>query len=102
MTVAKRKRRRKHPLRSWWKKAGTMDRILLLLGIFLLVFIIAMIVVFVCCGSVPDTLIAGVFGLCGGECGVMGWIKTRKEQLQSRKWELEDRNPGEGGNNDQQ
>lgn len=102
MTVAKRKRRKKHPLRSWWKKAGMMDRILLVLAIFLLVFIIAMTIVFVCCGSVPDTLITGVFAVCGGECGVMGWIKNRKEQLQSRKWELEDRNPGEGGNNDQQ
>lgn len=80
-----------------------MDRILLLLGLFLLAFIVTMIVVFVFCGSVPDSLIAGVFALCGGECGVMGWIKNRKEQLQSRKWELEDRkNLGEGGNNDQQ
>lgn len=36
----KRKRRRK----GWWKKAGMMDRILVLLGLFLLLFTVAMIV----------------------------------------------------------
>lgn len=97
-----RKKRKKRPLKSWWKKAGMMDRILLVLAIFLLAFVIAMIAVFVCCGSVPDSLVTGVFALCGGECGVMGWIKNRKEQVQSRKWELEDRKNLGGGNNDQQ
>lgn len=96
------KKRKKHPLKSWWKKAGMMDRILLVIGLFLLAFIVAMIVVFICCGGIPDTLVTGVFAICGGECGVMGWIKNRKEQVQSRQWELEDRkNLGGGKTNDQ-
>ena len=91
---AKKKRRRK---KSWWQKAGVMDRILVVLGLFLLVFTITMIIVFLICGSVPDTLVAGVFGACSVEGGIMGWIKNKKEQTQARKWELEDRNSGGGG-----
>lgn len=32
-----------------------------------------------------------VFSVCGGECGVMGWIKTTKDRHLSRQYELEDR-----------
>ncbi len=64
------------------KNLGTMDRILVILGIFLLCFVIAMTVIFVVCGSIPDTLVTCVFGICGIEGGVMGWIKTSKQKLQ--------------------
>lgn len=95
----KRKRRRK----GWWKKAGMMDRILVLLGLFLLLFTVAMIVVFIRYGAVPDTLITSVFALCGAEGGIMGWIKNSKERFQSRKWEIEDRKTfTEGGNQNDQ
>ena len=67
------------------KKLGTMDLILLILGIFLLCFVIAMTVIFVICGSIPDTLVTCVFGICGIEGGVMGWIKTSKNKLQKLK-----------------
>ncbi len=73
------------------KPVGTMNVILALLGVFLLAFIVAMIVIFVRQGSTPDILIGGVFTLCGTECGIMGWIKNHKEKAQTRKWELEDR-----------
>lgn len=72
-------------------KMKTMDLILAIMGAFLLAFIVAMIAVFVVCGAIPDSLVNGVFLLCGGECGVMGWIKNNKERSQLRKWELEDR-----------
>ena len=36
-------------------------------------------------------LVTCVFAACGGEFGIMGWIKTTKERNQSRKWELDDR-----------
>lgn len=39
----------------------------------------------------PDTLCTCVFSVCGGECGVMGWIKTTKDRHLSRQYELEDR-----------
>lgn len=72
-------------------KKKTMDIILILVGTFLLIFTITMIVIFLVCGTVPDTLITCVFGACAGECGIMGWIKTTKDKHEARKWELEDR-----------
>lgn len=73
------------------KKIGTMDLILIIIGVVLLVFVIYMIKLFREFGTVPDTLVTCVFAVCGGECGVMGWIKTNKDRKQERKWELEDR-----------
>lgn len=70
-------------------KLGTMDLILLLIGVFLAVFTSVMIVIFCITGSTPDTLITCVFGICGVEGGVMGWIKTSKNKLQKLKSQRE-------------
>lgn len=67
------------------QKFGTMDLILLVIGIFLALFTTAMIVIHCITGSTPDTLITCVFGICGVEGGVMGWIKTSKNKLQKLK-----------------
>lgn len=72
------------------KKLGTMDVILIIIGMILLLFTVAMIIIFVTVGSVPDTLITCVFAALGGECGAMAWIKNTKERRQERKWQLED------------
>ena len=56
-----------------------------------LVFVIAMIAIYIKTGGIPDTLCTCVFSVCGGECGVMGWIKTTKDRHLSRQYELEDR-----------
>lgn len=69
----------------------TMDKILVILAIFLLAFIGIMIWLYVQTGGIPDTLVQCVFAVCGGECGVMGWIKTTKEKNKEREWEIEDR-----------
>ena len=74
--------------REKWK---TMDVILVILAIFLLVFVIVMIAIYIRTGGIPDTLCTCVFSVCGGECGVMGWIKTTKDRHLSRQYELEDR-----------
>ena len=58
----------------------TMDLILIIVGVFLLMFTETMTVTFIICGSIPDTLCTCVFAALGGECGVMGWIKTAKEK----------------------
>lgn len=76
------------------KKANiehTMDVILIVLGIALAVFTIAMIIVFCLYQSVPDTLVGCVFGAITGECGFMALIKGTKERQETRRWELEDR-----------
>lgn len=71
---------------------GTMDLILLIIGIFLTVFTTAMIVIHCVTGSTPDMLITCVFGICGIEGGVMGWIKTSKNKLQKLKSKRENSN----------
>lgn len=81
-TQAKTKGRKKH--------MGTMDFILLIVFLCLTVFTIAMIKLFTVYGSVPDTLITCVFATLGGECGILGWIKTTKEKKQDRRWQLAD------------
>lgn len=70
---------------------GTMNVILIIVGVSLLAFTVAMIQLFREYGAVPDTLITCVFAALGGECGVMGWIKTTKERNKERKWEQEDK-----------
>ena len=63
----------------------TMDKILVIIGVFLFLFTVAMMAIFCICGSVPDTLITCVFTALGGECGVMGWIKTAKEKYREKE-----------------
>lgn len=77
------------------QKLGTMDLILLVIGIFLALFTAAMIVIHCITGSTPDTLITCVFGICGIEGGVMGWIKTSKNKLQKLKSKQENSNLNE-------
>ena len=76
--------------RETQKKIGVMDKVLVLEAVILLAYTVADMVVFWHTGSEPYTLTGCVFGVCGIENGVMGWIKTNK-----------DRNAlGAGGNQD--
>lgn len=59
----------------------TMDKILIILAVFLLLFIVTMIIIFCVKDSVPDQLIICVFAACTGEVSIMGWIKTTKEKI---------------------
>ena len=72
------------------QRMGTMDFILLIVFLCLTVFTIAMSALSTVYGSVPDTLITCVFATLGGECGILGWIKTTKEKKQDRRWQLAD------------
>lgn len=78
-----------------------MDVILVIVGICLVVFTVAMIILFRTYGSIPDTLCTCVFAALGGECGIMGWIKTSKDRRREREWELEDKKNKQGGNEDE-
>lgn len=72
-------------------KMGTMDKILIIIATFLLLFVITMIFIYCLTGGIPETLCTCVFTICGGECGAMAWIKTNKDRHQERQYELEDR-----------
>lgn len=81
---------KKSPQSSGSKGIGTMNIILIVVGIALLAFTIAMIWLFVIYAAIPDTLCTCVFAALGGECGVMGMIKTAKEKYKEREWKKED------------
>lgn len=79
------------PKQSFIKRVGVMNLILVVLGVAIFLFVLRMIDLFEQYGSVPDTLITCFFAVAGGECGVMGWIKTTKERNQDRTWTVQDR-----------
>lgn len=66
--------------RETQKKIGVMDKVLVLEAVILLAYTVADMVVFWHTGSEPYTLTGCVFGVCGIENGVMGWIKTNKDR----------------------
>lgn len=62
------------------KKMGTMDRVLILEAVILIAYTVAALAVFWHTGGEPSALTGCVFGVCGLENGVMGWIKTNKDK----------------------
>lgn len=60
------------------KKMKTSNLILVILGIFILAFIITMIVIFCVKDSVPDTLIQYTLGAGGVEALLLALIKVSK------------------------
>ena len=60
------------------KKRKTSNIVLLILGLFIMAFIVSMEVIFCVTGSVPDTLIQYTLGAGGLEVLVMAMIKVSK------------------------
>lgn len=60
-------------------QGGTMDIILMILGVAIAVFTVTMIVLFCVYQSVPDTLINCFFACCGSEGGFMAVIMVAKK-----------------------
>ena len=77
-------------IKAFFSNLGTINLILIILGISIFAFVLKMVQLFEMYGTVPDTLITCFFAVVGGECGVMGWIRTNKENNKMRKWQLED------------
>ena len=62
-------------------KDDFLKKIIIALGVFLLTFTVAILIVFIATGGAePSTLIACVFAACLGECSICGLIKTSKEK----------------------
>lgn len=59
-------------------KCKTSNVVLVLLGVFVLTFIVSMEVIFIMKGSVPDTLIQYTLGAGGLEAVVLAVIKVAK------------------------
>lgn len=85
------------PVKLWtrlggiFSRFGVMNLILVVVGASAALFTYEMIELFKQYAAIPDNLCICFFSLIGGECGVMGWIKTTKERKQERKWQEQDR-----------
>lgn len=75
---------RKKTTKTRKKRMKTRNKILIIVSIFLLVFIIAMTVIFCVKGSVPDTLIEKVLGV-GGVVDVMTAVIAVADMVLERK-----------------
>lgn len=73
------------------KTFNKMDFFLLIDIILIIIFTGIMLWVYLTTFAIPDTLCTCVFGVLGGELGIMGWIKSSKEKAETRKQELQDR-----------
>ena len=73
------------------KKVRTLNVVLIILGIAVGIFTVAMIQIYLKTGGIPDTLCGWFYGAATGEFGVMGWIRTTKDRDKKRQYELEDR-----------
>ena len=58
------------------KKVGTLNLVLILVGVFFVWFNWQMILVFREYGSIPETYACAVVAATIGECGICGWIRT--------------------------
>ena len=68
------------------KKDDFLKKVIIVIGIFLFCFTVAIFIVFyVTGGSEPSTLIACVFTACLGECSICGLIKKNKNKEISYK-----------------
>lgn len=72
-------------------KIHVMDVVLVFIGVFLVLFTVALIWIYYRNGGIPDTLCTCVFAICGGECGIMGIIQNTKTKQKERQYVLEDR-----------
>lgn len=68
----------------------TLDVVLIIVGVVLLAFTLAMIWIYCHYYAIPDTLCTCVFGALTGELGICGWIKTAKVHARDRQEMLED------------
>lgn len=71
-------------------KRKTSNIVLIILAIFIVTFTVVCLWLFYLYQSIPDTLITCVFGLCGSECGVLGWIKVMKTKYKNNESEVDD------------
>lgn len=83
-----------HLLKKWREavnKIGTLNRILILVGVFFIWFNWQMLDIFQKYGSIPESYACAVIAATIGECGICGWIRTNKDRKRERQWEQEDK-----------
>jgi type VI protein secretion system component VasK len=72
-------------------KIGTLNLILILVGVFLVWFNSQMLDIFRNYGTIPETYAVAVIGATIGEAGICGWIRTTKDRKREHDWDREDK-----------
>lgn len=85
-----RKALRKERRRKWISNIGTLNIVLILVGIFFLWFNWQMLQLFRMYGQLPETYACAVIGATIGEAGICGWIRTTKDRKRDREWQKAD------------
>jgi RsiW-degrading membrane proteinase PrsW (M82 family) len=68
-------------------KIGTLNLILIIVGVFFLWFNWEMLEIFKEKDAIPETYACAVITATIGECGICGWIKTTKEKNKEKEEE---------------
>ncbi|MDO4650195.1 MAG: hypothetical protein Q4B26_16270 [Eubacteriales bacterium] len=91
----KRKPTMREKVRNFVKKIGTLNLILILVGLFFVWFNWQMLITYRQYGGIPESYACAVVAATIGECGICGWIRTNKDRHRDRLWEIEDREEAE-------
>ena len=75
---------------NWIKNIGTLNIVLIIVGVFFLWFNWEMIELYRICGSIPENYAMCVAGATIGECGICGWIRTTKDKNMAGQLEPEE------------
>lgn len=81
---------RKEQRRKLLSNIGTLNIVLILVGVFFLWFNWQMLQLFRMYGQLPETYACAVIGATIGEAGICGWIRTTKDRKRDREWRKED------------
>ncbi len=83
-----------HPLKKLKEvsvKIGTLNFILILVGVFFVWFNWQMLEIYREQASIPETYACAVVAATIGECGICGWIRTNKDRRREHQWEQEEK-----------
>lgn len=100
MRVQRRRKRKSifKRIKEWIGKIGTLNIVLICVGLFFIWFNHQMLELFKLCGAIPETYACAVIAATIGECGFCGWIKTTKIKRMQREWDKEDQKERELNN----
>ena len=87
-------------IKAGFSKVGTLNIVLIFVGVFFVWFNSRLLEIFLVTGSIPETYACAVIAATIGECGICGWIRTSKDKKRDREWskedKLEEKEGGEG------
>lgn len=77
-------------LKEMLDKIGTLNIVLICVGLFFFWFNWQLLKLFKDMGSIPEVYACAVIAATIGEAGICGWIRTNKDRKREREWSKED------------